>query len=81
MYYQRPIFLSLHTCLPEIGSHYAYYFNRDFDRKKMQEEFKEGMRDFSSGNMNQDAMKEHALGFSWANAAKQYWDIYEQLLS
>ena len=47
----------------------------------MQEEFKEGMRDFSSGNMNQDAMKEHALGFSWANAAKQYWDIYEQLLS
>lgn len=81
MYYQRPIFLSNHTSLPEIGSKYAFYFNREFNREMMQTEFKKGMELFSAGAIDLDDMKQHALSFSWENAAKQYWDIYEQLLS
>lgn len=81
MYYQKPIFLSLHTCLPEIGSKYAFYFNREFDRELMQKEFKNGIEAFHKGSICPQAMREHALSFSWENAAKQYWDIYEKLLS
>lgn len=81
MYYQKPIFLSDHTCLPEIGSSYAYYFNSAFNEKQMQHEFKSGMDDFAKGGIDKKQMKEHALRFSWDTAAKQYWDIYEELLN
>lgn len=81
MYYQKPVFLSDHTCLPEIGSSYAYYFNSTFNEKQMQLEFKQGMDDFAKGGIDKNKMKEHASRFSWDTAAKQYWDIYEELLN
>ena len=46
MAYGKPVFLSRHTCLPEIGGDYAYYFNMDFDRELMQVEFKRGLEDY-----------------------------------
>ena len=80
MYYQKPIFLSDHTCLPEIGGDFAYYFNTEFNEKEMQEEFKKGMDDFENGGVDKEEMRNHALRFSWDSAAKQYWQIYEKLL-
>lgn len=80
MYYQKPIFLSDHTCLPEIGGEFAYYFNNEFNEREMREEFKYGMMNFNSGGVDKEAMKNHALRFSWDAAAKQYWQIYEKLL-
>lgn len=81
MYYERPIFLSDHTCLPEIGGKYAFYFNHEFHREQMQAEFKQGMQDFESNCIYKKEMRKHALSFSWQQAAKQYWDIYEKMLS
>ena len=46
----------------------------------MQGEFKRGMANFKSGGIDKEKMKNHALRFSWDNAAKQYWEIYEKLL-
>ncbi len=80
MYHQKPIFLSDHTCLPEIGSKYAYYFNSEFDEDEMQKEFKAGMDNFKNGGIDKEEMRNHALHFSWETAAKQYWTIYEKLL-
>ena len=78
MYYGKPVFLSRHTCLPEIGQDKAYYFNYEFDPELMRKEFQEGMEHFSSSG-DPSALKQHALSFSWENAAKAYWDIYERL--
>ena len=81
MYYKKPVFLSSYTCLPEIGSRFAYYFNSEFNEREMREEFERGMNDFSRGGIDKEEMKEHALQFSWDAAAKRYWEIYEKLLN
>lgn len=80
MQYGKPVFLSSHTCLPEIGGSWAYYFNYDFDRRAMQDEFQMGMDDFYNGYKNPDDIKAHALRFSWDNSANQYWSIYKEEL-
>ena len=81
MYYQRPVFLSDHTCLHEIGGKYAFYFNHAFTLELMQHEFAQGMQDFNNNCIYKEGMRNHALSFSWQQAAKKYWDIYEQMLN
>lgn len=81
MDYGKPVFLSRHTCLPEIGGDYAYYFNKDFDRKLMQEEFRIGMEDFYNGGKSPEGIKKHASRFSWDNAAKEYLRIYDEMIN
>ena len=80
MYYQKPIFLSDHTCLPEIGGDYAYYFNNEFNEREMREEFRRGMENFNSGGVDKEKIRQHALSFSWDPAATRYWHNYEKLL-
>lgn len=80
MAYGKPVFLSRHTCLPEIGGEQAYYFNTDFDRPLMQEEFRQGLDDYYRHEQERaEAIKAHALQFSWAHAARQYLDIYREM--
>lgn len=79
MNFGKPIFLSKHTSLPEIGKDYCYYFNYDFDREEMQKEFKEGLDDFEKHG-NPQRIIEYSKSFSWEKAAKEYWDIYEKLM-
>ena len=80
MAYGKPVFLSRHTCLPEIGGEQAYYFNTDFDRALMQEEFRQGLDDYYRHEQERaEAIKAHALQFSWAHAARQYLDIYREM--
>lgn len=80
MAYGKPVFLSRHTCLPEIGGEQAYYFNTDFNRPLMQEEFRQGLDDYYRHEQERaEAIKAHALQFSWAHAARQYLDIYREM--
>lgn len=79
MYYGKPIFLSDHTALPEVGGPHAIYFNHDFDRAQMQKEFAEGMEMYSRGLKDRDKMLEHALSFSWERTARRYLEIYKEL--
>ncbi len=85
MFYQKPIFLSDHTSLPEIGGAHAFYFDHDFDRELMRRKFDEVMAMFDRGGKEVDRMKAemrtHAASFSWANTAKRYFDIYCELAS
>ena len=79
MQYGKPVFLSCHTSLPEIGGPYAFYFNRDFDRRLMQKEFRQGMAAWEAGHIDPAAMRQYARSFSWENAAREYWKVYKEV--
>ena len=78
MYYQKPIFLSPYTCLPEIGKQFAYYFDKEFRGDIMREQLKRGLIDFEKKDTT--AQRQYALHFSWKTAATAYWDIYQKYL-
>lgn len=80
MAYGKPVFLSQHTCLPEIGGNYAYYFNKNFDRKAMQLEFMHGLEDYDNGGKKPEEIMNYAKSFSWERAAKEYWKIYNEMM-
>lgn len=79
MYYERPVFLSPHTSLPEVGGDFAYYFPSDFNQEGMREVFEKGMADFEQRAPGAQ-QRAYALGFSWRTAAEKYWEVYKKLL-
>lgn len=78
MHFGKPVFLSTHTSLPEIGGDGAYYFN-SFDPEEMQYVFAQGMNDFQKNNPQQEIIA-HAAQFSWDRAASQYLKLYSDCL-
>lgn len=81
MYYGKPVFLSRHTSLPEIGGDSAFYFNYEFDRDLMRQEFRDGMEKYSSGIVTPEEIRRHAMSFSWEHAAREHIKLYRHLLS
>ncbi|MGL5894236.1 MAG: glycosyltransferase family 4 protein [Bacteroidales bacterium] len=80
MRYGKPIFLSKHTSLPEIGGDNAFYFDWDFTPEKMRNVLLEGIKEFNSNPNIKENLINRANNFSWENAAKSYYDIYESIL-
>ncbi len=74
----KPVFLSTHTSLPEVGGKHAYYFN-SFDKKEMQKVFTDGMQDFIENN-RKNAVIKWGKQFNWDKASKQYLNVYKQVL-
>lgn len=79
MHFGKPVFLARYTSLPEVGGDAAYYFD-NFEAEHMQQVFNEGMQDFIANNRAQSIIA-NANKFTWENAAKQYLDMYHQLLA
>jgi len=77
MHYGKPVFLSTHTSLPEIGADAAYYFE-DFEAENMQQTLQNGLIDFTINNMTEKAKKRAAV-FNWNNTAKSYLKIYKAM--
>ncbi len=77
MYYGKPVFLSTHTSLPEIGAEAAYYFH-SFEEQEMQQTLKAGLDDFRLGFMAEKA-KSRAADFNWDETAKSYLQLYRKL--
>lgn len=77
MHYGKPVFLSTHTSLPEVGADAAYYFE-NFDAETMQQTLKNGLIDFTESNMMERA-KNRAAVFNWDNTAKSYIKIYKAI--
>jgi glycosyltransferase involved in cell wall biosynthesis len=73
----KPLFLSDHTALPEIGGKVAFYFS-DFNSDSMQHVFLKGMHQYQTMNMHQ-VIKERSLSFCWEKAARSYLEIYRSL--
>ena len=78
MYFGKPVLLSRHTSLPEIGGSAAYYF-KNFDDKEMQKTLEESLHDFEI-NKRSESIKERALLFNWNKTAEQYHAVYKSLL-
>jgi glycosyltransferase involved in cell wall biosynthesis len=77
MYYGKPVFLSTHASLPEIGGDLAYYFN-DFDSACMQQTFEEGMKAYRERSTAPE-IRQRALQFSWTKAAVAYLSVYRAM--
>jgi glycosyltransferase involved in cell wall biosynthesis len=74
MYFGRPVILSTHTSLPEIGGDAAYYFP-DFNPARMRKILQESL-DHYDLNQPAEKIKERALSFNWDKAASEYLEIY-----
>jgi glycosyltransferase involved in cell wall biosynthesis len=79
MHFGKPVLLSRHTCLPEIGADAAYYFN-SFDKEDMQQTLQNALQHFNANPHQATIIKKRAAFFKWDEAAKQYWELYERLL-
>lgn len=77
----RPVFLSPLTSLPEVGGDVAYYFP-SFDAHEMNRTLIDGLHHFETNKikMEQRSVKRANL-FSWDNAAKQYLELYKEVLN
>lgn len=80
MSFGKPVFLSRYTSLPEVGGELAFYFD-NFKAEQMVKVFQKGMETFLQDSNYSHLLKEHALQFSWENAAKAYWNLYQNVLS
>ncbi|MEN9964580.1 MAG: hypothetical protein RL582_1675 [Bacteroidota bacterium] len=79
MHFEKPILLSTHTCLPEIGADAVYYFN-DFEPENMQHDLNQALQDFYLNESKKEKMMERKTKFNWDHAANQYIDIYNKTL-
>ncbi|MBP1618437.1 MAG: glycosyl transferase family 1 [Bacteroidetes bacterium] len=81
MHFGKPVFLSTATCIPEIGGQDAYYFE-NFDPERMHDKLMEGLHHFSQNEEEMEQkMKERASLFSWKKAAKEYLNVYQNVIS
>lgn len=74
MAFGKPVFLSTHTSLPEIGGDYAFYFP-DFEPTTMQKVLEEGLQQYQQVGLT-EAIQAHARKFNWMSSAQQYLEIY-----
>ncbi len=81
MRFGKPVFLSNNTSLPEIGTDLAFYWDH-YEPKYMSDIIITGLHTFNSNKVKYiDASIKHAKSFSWDNAAKQYIDVYRNILN
>lgn len=79
MHFGKPVILSTHTSLPEVGGKHAYYFS-NFDAASMQQTLINSLAHYHQKNP-QDLIKAWANTFTWQKAAEQYIAIYTKLLT
>jgi glycosyltransferase involved in cell wall biosynthesis len=73
----KPVFLSNRTCLPEIGSTHAYYFE-DFEPEYMRKVFEENIANANDKVLVQNRIN-YAHTFSWQKMASNYLKLYRLL--
>ncbi len=79
MAHGKPVFISDRTSLPEVGGDLAFYW-KSFDPRSMVEVFYRGMKTFEKDGSYPSRLTAHAARFTWDGAAKQYLEIYEELI-
>lgn len=77
MHFGKPVILSTHTSLPEIGGPNAYYFH-SFQPATMQQTLLNSMQHYHL-QQPQHLIKAWASQFSWKKAARQYLEIYRSI--
>ena len=78
--YGKPVFLSSHTALPEIGGDVAFYFS-DFEPESMSELIKSKLEYVAENEAEyRRSTIEHAGQFSWERCISAYIKLYEEAL-
>ncbi|MDN3583918.1 glycosyltransferase family 4 protein [Mucilaginibacter flavus] len=80
MHFGKPVFLSTHTSLPEIGGDVAWYFD-NFEPATMQATFLKGMAAYQADDTLKADIIARASKFDWAKTAEQYLNLYAECLS
>ncbi|MCX7985788.1 MAG: glycosyltransferase family 4 protein [Bacteroidales bacterium] len=78
MHYGKPVFLSRHTSLPEIGSDKAFYWDT-FDTEHMVQVVKEKLNYFHSNISVAENLKRYAATFSYEKHFQEYLSLYQSL--
>ena len=78
MYFGKPVVLSTHTSLPEIGGDAAYYF-QNFEPQHMQAVLYQALENHKTNGRGNE-IKNRALLFNWNQTAHQYQKVYDLLL-
>ncbi|MFT4204810.1 MAG: glycosyltransferase family 1 protein [Chitinophagaceae bacterium] len=80
MHYGKPTFLSKFTSLPEIGGDAAYYFD-NFEPEYMAQKTMDDLDHYNTTANRAQEIAEHAGQFSWDEAARKYWSVYQDTLA
>lgn len=80
MHFGKPVVLSTHTALPEVGGDAAYYFP-SFDAVSMQTALNDALEHYSQHPEQQIKIKQRAALFSWDQSATEYLSVYKKVLS
>lgn len=75
----KPVFLARRTSLPEIGGQWAFYWD-DFSPQHMASVYRSGMLTYDNDASYATKLKRTADRFSWQTAARQYVDLYCDVL-
>jgi glycosyltransferase involved in cell wall biosynthesis len=80
MRFGKPVFLSNNTSLPEVGGKDAYYWDH-YEPEYMAKIVKLGLKNYKE-NIEELSSKyiAHSRSFNWDEAAKQYAQVYRNLL-
>lgn len=79
MLHGKPVFLSKHTSLPEIGGEQAFYFN-SFDPEEMANQVTDMMKGFyHNREQNSELLIKHGQKYSWELCINRYIDLYKSL--
>lgn len=76
--YSTAVITSNNTSLPEVGRAFATYWEH-YEPKYMAQKVLEGIDRFQDQEFVENA-KKHAQSFSWKNTAKQYLEVYNDIL-
>ena len=75
MHFGKPVLLSTHTSLPEIGGDLASYF-QNFEPKHMEEVAMKAIQNHTENKSK--AYQQWAHQFNWDIAAKKYPELYRK---
>jgi len=79
MRYEKPVFASTFSSIPEISGDNAYYW-KDFDPAKMADIFISKMKEFSEDPHRGKIVKEHSMKYTWENCTRDYIALYKKML-
>lgn len=75
----KPVFLARRTSLPEIGGNKAFYWD-EFTKDHMVTIYRNGMQTYASSPTYPAELQQAAARFCWQDSAKQYVDLYRDVL-
>lgn len=76
----KPVFLSTHTSLPEVGGPHAFYFPHDFDPQGMADALLQGLQAYDTDPSYPERLREWAQRYDYRRMSEEYYRLYEEVL-